>query len=142
MSKLDNFIQEFKDNINDIDNTQAIPDPPQYTWLPSDGNLHTYTRLNFISDKVVYRSIEITIDITTQIQSGYEQIVVRAILHNEPQANLCLQEAYLPYLFFANFKYQEVLEKYVRHKMAIAYTLHLDESGYRVDYATGHIHRT
>lgn len=134
MSKLDNFIQEFKDKINDIDNTQAIPDPPRHRRWFLDGDLRTITYLRWVFNYKHTHTYPIDITISQLAEKGYDQVMIRATLYDLPES-IGFSNIFDYTLFDMTFENMTEVERYVREKMFYGLMKHLgaDVSAYYLD---------
>lgn len=134
MSKLNNFIQEFKDKINDIGNTQAIPDPPRYRRWFLDGDLRTITYLRWVFNYKHTHMYQINITISQLVEKGYDQVMIRATLYDLPES-ISFSNIFDYTLFDMTFENITEVERYVREKMFYGLMKHsgADISAYYLD---------
>lgn len=134
MSELNDFIQEFKDKINDIDNTQAIPDPPRHRRWFLDGDLRTVTYLRWIFNYKHTHTYPIDITISQLVEKGYDQVMIRATLYDLPES-IGFSNIFDYTLFDMTFENTTEVERYVREKMFYGLMKHFgaDISAYYLD---------
>lgn len=120
MSGLNDFIQEFKDRINDIDNIE----PSYYTkWFSGDFTSSTTLCFLFSNGYKWWYTIDISMSHLTE--NGTDQILIRTNT-NMGTETLCLQQMFDYTLFHMVFKDISAVEQYIREKMLVAIAEKLD----------------
>ena len=120
MSELNDFIQEFKDKINNIDNIESL----HYTrWFPGDFTSSTALCFLLGRGRKCYHRIDIVMSQLTE--NGTDLILIRTST-NMGTETLCLQQMFDYTLFHMIFKDISAVEQYIREKMFVAIAEKLD----------------
>ena len=120
MSELNDFIQEFKDKINDINNIESSHYKKWYF-----GDFNSSTTLCFLVGRGCRYSHTIDIAMSQLTENGTDQILIRTST-NMGTETLCLQQMFDYTLFHMVFKDISAVEQYIREKMLVAIAEKLD----------------